>query len=151
MRAAIRLAAMAATIAAAAFARAEPLRVMGFGGSSNWALFAAQEQGYFRREGVEVELLSAPGSAEQMRRLMDGRIDIALTALDNVVAYREGQAAAPGDADRDIVAVFGVNRGGRSTLVAAPRIAAIAQLEGEPVGVDALATGYAFVLEEMLA
>ena len=86
-----------------------------------------------------------------MGRLMDGRIDIALTALDNVVAYREGQAAAPEGADRDIVAVFGVNRGGRSTLVAAPRVASIAQLAGEPIGVDALATGYAFVLEEMLA
>ena len=151
MPALLRLAALAFAIAAAAFARAEPLRVMGFGGSSNWALFAGEEQGYFRREGLEVDLLSAPGSAEQMRRLMDGRVDIALTALDNVVAYREGQAAAPEGADRDIVAVFGVNRGGRSTLVAAPRIAAIAQLEGEPIGVDALATGYAFVLEEMLA
>ena len=151
MRASIRLAAIALAIAAAALARAEPLRVMGFGGSSNWALFAAQERGFFRREGLEVDLLSAPGSAEQMRRLMDGRIDIALTALDNVVAYREGQAAAPEGADRDVVAVFGVNRGGRSTLVAAPRIKAIAEFEGQPIGVDALATGYAFVVEEMLA
>lgn len=129
---------------------AAPLRVMGFGGSSNWPLFVAQDKGLFEREGLEVRLLTAPDSATQLSSLMDGRIDIAMTAFDNLVAFREGQVQPVPAGDPDLIAFLGVNHGGRSSLVARAGVAGVAQLKGAKLGVDAISTGYAFVLEEML-
>jgi ABC-type nitrate/sulfonate/bicarbonate transport system substrate-binding protein len=140
-----------AACAVATLAGAAPLRVMGFGGASNWALFAAQARGDFRREGLEVEILSARDSASQMRDLMEGRIDVAFTALDNVIAYRDGEAEAPAAADRDIVAILGANHGARFNLLAQPRFAGLRDLRGARIGVDSVSTGYAFVVEELLA
>ena len=125
-------------------AAATPLRVMGFGGSSNWPIFVAQENGLFARHGVEVELSTARDSTTQLADLAEGRID-AMTAFDNVVAWDERH-----DRARAIVAFLGVNNGGRSSLVAAPRIAGIPDLRGGLLGVDALSSGYALVLQELL-
>src|SRR5258706_13394344 len=113
---------------------------MGFSGSANWPLFVAQETGLFAREGLEVRLAAAPDSTTQLRSLIDGRIDIALTAMDNVVAYAEG----------DVFAFLGVSNGGRFNLMVAPAIKSPADLKGRALAVDALSNGYAFVLMEML-
>lgn len=123
------------------------LRVMGFAGSSNWPIFVAQEQGFFARHAIEVEHAVARSSGTQMDALLSGNVDIALTAMDNVVAYAEGQAGRP---RADLVAVFGVNQGGRSKLVVARDITSFEQLRGRAIAVDAVATGYAFVLMELL-
>lgn len=132
---------LCATLAMAP-ARAEPqlLRVMGFSGSSNWPVFVAQEKALFAREGLEVRLSAAPNSATQLASLVDGRIEIALTALDNVVAREEGE----------VFAFLGVNNGGRFNLMVAPQIRSYADLKGRMLAVDALSSGYAFVLMEML-
>jgi len=136
---------LAAALVLAASAAATPLRVMGFGGSSNWPIFVAQENGLFARHGLEVELSTARDSTTQLADLAEGRIDVAMTAFDNVVAWDERH-----DRARAIVAFLGVNNGGRSSLVAAPRIAGIPDLRGGRLGVDALASGYALVLQELL-
>src|SRR6266704_1505333 len=85
----------------------QPLRVMGFSGSSNWPIFVAQEKGLFARHGVEAGLMAAPNSATQLSSLIEGRIEIAMTAMDNVVAYEEG----------DVFAFLGVTNGGRLNLM----------------------------------
>ena len=139
------LAAAAVALAGAAAGAATPLRVMGFGGSSNWPLFVAEDDGLFERRGLEVSIASARDSTTQLRDLADGRIDVAMTAFDNVVAYDERH-----DGARSIVAFLGVNNAGRSSLMAAPRIAGARALRGARLGVDALANGYAFVLRELL-
>jgi len=38
--------------------------------------------------------VSAPGSIHQIVGLIDGRLDMAMSAVDNVIAYVEGQGAA---------------------------------------------------------
>jgi ABC-type nitrate/sulfonate/bicarbonate transport system substrate-binding protein len=108
-------------------------------------MFVAQERGLFARAGLEVELKTARDSTTQLADLADGRIDIAMSAFDNIVAYDERHAEA--DA---IVAFLGVNNGGRSTVIAAPRIADIAALRGESLAVDSASSGYALVLRELL-
>ena len=133
----------AALVLTASAGAATPLRVMGFGGSSNWPIFVAQENGLFARHGLEVELSTARDSTTQLADLAEGRIDVAMTAFDNVVAWDERH-----DRARAIVAFLGVNNGGRSSLVAAPRIAGIPDLLGGRLGVDALASGYALLLQE---
>jgi ABC-type nitrate/sulfonate/bicarbonate transport system substrate-binding protein len=116
------------------------LQVMAFSGSSNWPLFVAEEKGLFARERVAVRLSAAPDSATQLASLIAGRIDIAMTALDNVVAQREG----------DVFAFLGVNNGGRFNLMVAPETRQYADLKGRKLAVDAPATGYSLVLMEML-
>src|SRR3954467_2269416 len=134
------LAILAFAAAAAAQAQPQALRVMGFAGSANWPIFVAQEKGMFAARGLKVELTPAPNSTTQMAVLQDGQIDIALTAMDNILPYPD-----------ELFAFLGMNDGGRISLMVAPRIRRYAELKGEPLAVDALASGYAFVLMEMLA
>ncbi len=128
--------------AAAAAAQAQPaaLRVMGFAGSANWPLFVAQEKGLFAARGLKVELSPAPNSTTQIAVLRDAQIDIALTAMDNIVPYPD-----------ELFAFLGVNDGGRISLIAVPGIKRVAELRDRALAVDAIASGYAFVLMEMLA
>src|SRR2546429_3521192 len=119
---------------------AAPLRVMGFSGSSNWPIFVAQEKGLFARHGVEAGLMAAPSSATQLSSLIEGRIEIAMTAMDNVVAYEEG----------DVFAFLGVTNGGRLNLMVAPTVKSYADLKDRTLAVDAPSTGYTLVLMGML-
>src|SRR5256886_597204 len=119
---------------------AAPLRVMGFSGSTNWPIFVAQEKGLFARHGVEAGLMAAPSSATQLASLIEGRIEIAMTAMDNVVAYEEG----------DVFAFLGVTNGGRLNLMVAPTVKSYADLQDRTPPVDAPSTGYALVLMGML-
>ena len=70
-----------------------PLRIIAFPGAPNLPVFAAIEQGWFAEEGIAVDLTTTPSSVFQFEKLNAGEFDIAMTAFDNVVAYREGQGA----------------------------------------------------------
>jgi ABC-type nitrate/sulfonate/bicarbonate transport system substrate-binding protein len=128
----------------------DALRVVAFAGASNLPLWAGQEQGLFARHGVEVSVEITPNSKAMARDLYDGRFDLALTAVDNIVAYVEGQgeAALPGPAD--FVALFGVDDGMLNVMAQAD-VADLGALAGRTVAVDAMTTGFAFVLREMLS
>lgn len=125
-----------------------PLRVILFPGGSNWPLWVAQDKGFLAQEQLSVTVTPTPNSVFQMKGLIQGDFDIAMTAIDNVIAYREGQGEA-GVAGPDLVAVMGVDAG-FLRVVAKPEIRSYADLRGKTLSVDALTTGYAFVLLEML-
>lgn len=127
----------------------KPLEVIVFPGGFNWPIFVAQQKGFFAAEGLAVNVTPTPDSKYQMVNFIDGKFDIAMTAMDNVVAYAEGQGAAPTQAQPDIIAFMGSDNG-FLRLVAVPEVKTVADLKGRQVGVDALTTGYAFVLREML-
>jgi ABC-type nitrate/sulfonate/bicarbonate transport system substrate-binding protein len=126
------------------------LTVNVFPGGFNWPLFVARDKGLFAAEGLDVELQSTTGSVAQMSGLATGRFDIAMTAVDNVVAYVEGQGDASVGRQDDFFAFMGSDSGFLS-LVSAPAIKSIADLRGATLSVDAPRTGYAFVLYDMLA
>ena len=126
------------------------LRVVGFAGASNVPLWIGQERGLFAREGVEPVFEMTPNSVEMVRNLYEGRFDLAFSSIDNVVAYDEGQGEAGLAGNPGFVALFGIDDGMLS-LVAAPDIRSIADLKGKTASVDALTTGFAFVLRAMLA
>jgi ABC-type nitrate/sulfonate/bicarbonate transport system substrate-binding protein len=128
-----------------------PLRLNVFPAASNWPVWAAAEQGLFARRGIAVAIQGTPNSAQQFAGLIDGRVDIASTAMDNVVAYAEGQGEAPGSAGvpQDIVSVAGINDG-FLRLVTLPEVRSFADLRGRELSVDALTTGFAFVLRKAL-
>lgn len=120
-----------------------------FPGGFNWAIYVAQERGLFENNGIRVKVQATPGSVAQMTGLSEGKFDIAMTAVDNIVAYVEGQGEAPIGPQSEFFAFMGSDTGFLS-LVTAPDVKAIADLKGRTLSVDALTTGYAFVLLDIL-
>jgi ABC-type nitrate/sulfonate/bicarbonate transport system substrate-binding protein len=120
-----------------------------FPGGFNWGIYVAQERGLFEKNGIRVTVQATPGSVAQMTGLAEGKFDIAMTAVDNIVAYVEGQGEAPIGPQPEFFAFMGSDTGFLS-LVTAPDVKAIADLKGRTLSVDALTTGYAFVLLDIL-
>ena len=74
------IAAIAVTIPSRASAQnLQPLSVIVFPGGFNWPIWAAQEQGYFARGGIEVKLTNTPNSVFQLTNLIEGKFDIAIS------------------------------------------------------------------------
>jgi ABC-type nitrate/sulfonate/bicarbonate transport system substrate-binding protein len=121
-----------------------------FPGGFNWPSFVGQEKGFFQNNGIRVTLQATPNSVTQMTGLSEGKFDIAITAVDNIVAYVEGQGEAPIGPQPEFFAFMGSDSGFLS-LVAGPDIKSFAALKGKTLSVDARTTGYAFVLFEMLS
>jgi ABC-type nitrate/sulfonate/bicarbonate transport system substrate-binding protein len=126
------------------------LSVVAFPGAPNLPVFAALEQGFFTDAGLEIDFQTTPSSVFQFEQFGTGAFDIAFTAFDNVVAYREGQGAAKLPTSPDFRAVMGCTQIALS-LVVAPEVKAIEDLRGRSLALDAVSTGFAFVLYEMLA
>lgn len=126
-----------------------PISLIVFPGGFNWPIWVAQEKSFFAANHVAVTVTPTPGSIYQLTNLIDGKFDIAMTAIDNLIAYDEGQGEAPTTAAPDLIAVMGGDNGFLS-LVAVPEVKSYADLKGKQLSVDARTTGYAFVLEKML-
>lgn len=144
---------LAALCGARAWAQARPLtplRVITFDGGWNLPLWAAQRQGLFEANGVAVQVTYTPSSAFLVSGLFDGRFDIGLALIDNLVAYQEGQGEAKIPDNPDLFAFMGGD-GGFLSVLAAPGIKGFADLKGKTLSVDAMSTGAAFVLREIIA
>ena len=131
-----------------AFAADGPIKVIVFPGGFNWPIWVAQEKGFFKDNGVAIELTPTPSSVFQLVGLIEGKFDIAITAIDNLIAYREGQGEEP-RVGPDLIAVMGGDHGFLK-LVTIPEVRSFADLRGKTLSVDARTTGYAFVLFELL-
>lgn len=121
-----------------------------FPGAPNLPIFAAEEQELFEAEGIKINLTTTPSSAFQAENLAAGKFHIAGTAFDNVVAYQEGQGAVSLPEKPDFFAFMGATQI-ELALIVQPDIATHADLKGKSLAMDALATGFAFVLYDMLA
>ena len=128
---------------------ADRIDLITFPGAPNLPIFAALEHGDFLHNGVDVRLKTTPSSSYQMENLANGKFQIAGTAFDNVVAYREGQGAVASLGECDLVAFMGATRIELS-LVVEPEIRTCDDLRGRSLALDALNTGFAFVLYDML-
>ena len=126
------------------------LSVIVFPGGFNLPTWAAERQGYFQENGVRVSLTFTPSSTFQMQGLAEGRFDIAMTGFDNVVAYQEGQGEAKIPDDPDMFAFMGSDNAFLCVL-GGNGVQRFADVRGKKLSVDALTTGFAFVLRELLA
>ena len=145
-------AAVLSVASSAAFAQPQlkPLNVIVFPGGWNLPIWAAERQGFFEQNGLRVTITPTPSSTFQMQGFAEGRFDIAMTAIDNVIAYQEGQGEAKIPENPDMFVFMGGDSGFLS-LVGGKGVQAIAELKGKTLSVDAMTTGYAFVLRELLA
>jgi ABC-type nitrate/sulfonate/bicarbonate transport system substrate-binding protein len=124
------------------------IRVIAFPGAPNLPVFAALEHGDFAAEGVSVSLQTTPSSVYQIEKFHAGEFDIAFTAFDNIVAYREGLGAVPLDAS-DFRVIMGATQVELSGITQ-PDIKSADSLRGKTLALDAVGTGFAFVLYAML-
>jgi ABC-type nitrate/sulfonate/bicarbonate transport system substrate-binding protein len=143
------MAGMALVQPAAAQSAAQPFKVVAFAGSSNLPIWLGQIQGIFAKRGLNVTVDITPNSVEMARNLEAQKYELALTSIDNIVAYDEGQGEA-GLGKVDFVALFGVDDGMLS-LIVAKSVPSIQAIKGQKVAVDAATTGFAFVLRAMLS
>jgi ABC-type nitrate/sulfonate/bicarbonate transport system substrate-binding protein len=125
------------------------IKVIAFPGAPNLPTFAALEQGYFTEEGLSVALATTPSSVSQIERFHAGEFDLAFTAFDNVVAYQEGMGAVKLNSPPDFRVIMGATQVELSAIVA-PEIKTAADLRGKSLALDAVGTGFAFVLYAML-
>ena len=125
------------------------VRVIAFPGAPNLPTFAAIERGFFAEEGLDVQVDLTPSSIAQAQKTAAGDYDIVVTAFDNVVAYAEGQGAAGPDVDPGYVVLLGATQLELS-LVVASDVKSYDDLKGRSIALDALSTGFAFVLHDML-
>ncbi len=127
-----------------------PIDLITFPGAPNLPIFAALEKGLFAQHGVAPTMSHTPNSAHMAKELVAGTYQIGGTAFDNVVAYQEGQGAAELTRAPDLFAFMGATQIELS-LIVAPDIEHYDQLKGRTLALDALTTGFAFVLYYMLA
>src|ERR1019366_4069953 len=132
-----------------AFAQAVPVRVIGFFSGSTLPLWTADAKGFFTRENLSVTLTPAPGSVYQFQHLSAGDFDIGSRALDNIVAYDTGDGAARLPTPPAFVAIMGGDSGFLE-LWARPEVGSYADLRGKLMAVDAVRTGFTFVLRALL-
>jgi ABC-type nitrate/sulfonate/bicarbonate transport system substrate-binding protein len=142
------IAALGAPVPAAAQNLA-PVSVIVFPGGFNWPIWVAQEKGYFAKGGIEVRLTPTPSSVFQLTNLIEGKFDIGMTAIDNVIAYMEGQGEAAASVQPDLFVFMGGDNGLLS-LAVLPEIRTYQDLKGKTLSVDAMTTGYAFVLFDLI-
>ena len=125
------------------------IRVIEFPSTGLLPHYVAMELGFFEEQNLKVDITATPNSVFQITNLIDGNFEVAGTAIDNVVAYQEGQGVAKLSRTPDLFGFMGasqVNLG----LVVQSGIKKYEELKNTTLAVDALSTGFAFMLREML-
>jgi ABC-type nitrate/sulfonate/bicarbonate transport system substrate-binding protein len=125
------------------------VKVNVFPGGFNWGVYVGIDQGFFAEHGIAVSVEETPNSVTQMTDFAKDKFDIAMTAVDNIVAYVEGQGEAPIGAQPEFAAFMGSDNGFLS-LVTTPDLKRFEDVKGKTLSVDAMTTGYAFVLFDLL-
>jgi ABC-type nitrate/sulfonate/bicarbonate transport system substrate-binding protein len=135
---------------AAAAQSSDAIRIIDFPSATSLPLYVALDQGFFKQQDIAVNLVHTGGSEEQMGDLIEGKYDMAATALDNIIAYQEGQSGekAPARAP-DLVAFMG-SVTVDLPLVVAPEIKSFADLRGKKLAVDSPHNGYSLLLRALL-
>jgi ABC-type nitrate/sulfonate/bicarbonate transport system substrate-binding protein len=127
----------------------QTVEVVLFAGTSALPVYVAKDKGFFAREGLNVNITPTPNSGFQMSNLIAGKFNIAGTAVDNLIAYMEGQGTAKVDREPDLITIMGLSST-ELTIVAQPEYKSIAELKGKDIALDSPSTGFAFVLRHML-
>jgi hypothetical protein len=128
------------------------VRVISFDGGWNLPLWAAQRQGYFageRHRGCRCRTRRARDS--WLTSLFDGRNDIAMALVDNVVAYQEGQGEAKIPDNPDLVVFMGADGGYLSVVAEAGHQVVLPISRARRSRWTAMTTGAAFVLRELVS
>ncbi len=124
------------------------LSLVTFSGATNLPVWIALDKGFFAKEGLDVAHEVTRGSEGVMQGIMTGKYQFGSAALDNTIAYVEGQGDVKID-NFDLVAIMGVHSG-MSRIVTRPEIKNLKDIKGQTVAVDAANSGYGLVMYKIL-
>jgi ABC-type nitrate/sulfonate/bicarbonate transport system substrate-binding protein len=112
----------------------QAIRIINFAGGFNLPIWMTQRQEFFAAEKIDVKIDFTPGSTYQLTHLIAGTYDMGFTAIDNIIAYREGQNEAylPPDTHVDLIAVLASDDGFLS-ISAQKDITSVEALKGRTV------------------
>src|SRR5918992_2507786 len=122
----------------------ETIKLIQFRAAYNLPVHAGIETGIFARHALTVETAYTPGSLYISQALKEGRCDICHTGADDIIADVEK------DDSSDLFLFMGLHSG-LFSLVGSADLTSIDSLCGRSIGVDAKTSGFALVLESMLA
>ena len=113
-----------------------------------WALSTiARSHGFFEEAGVEVTSTLTSSSTAQRASVMDGSVDVAVTATDNLFAWNAAGAAA----ELDGIAVFAqIDTTAQMVLGVRPGLGSLQEAERLRLAVDAPFNGFAIAAYAML-
>lgn len=127
---------------------AATLKVGFFG--RNVAMQAALNRGFYAAENLSVQYLQIQSSEQAFKDLRDGKYDIILSSVDNVINYRLNPHNALGGGTLPVQAFMAVDYSNNLTAATRKGLATLEDLRGKKVAVDAPASGFAYVLYEIL-
>jgi ABC-type nitrate/sulfonate/bicarbonate transport system substrate-binding protein len=106
-------------------------------------LWVASRQGFFERQGLDVQLVLVSGADKSTMALVGGSVAVASGAIDATIGAAEQGA--------DLVATGGVINGLTHMLMGARRVKSYEDLRGANIGSSGITSGTAFVLRRMMA
>ena len=113
-------------------------------------MMAADQEGFYEQHDLDVEVGQVTSSTQQFEYLGDGRYDVVQTSPDNTANYRLNSGNPIGKRV-DAQGFIGLDYGMKLIVVARPEYEKVEDLKGQRVSVDALASGFAYVLYRILA
>jgi len=143
-------AALALPVGCSPPAEARALSVLTFPGTYNLLIRAAEAQGFFSDARLDVARDPTTTSMYLIEQVNSGTYPIGASSVDNVVAYNEGQGQVELDRPPDLFAFMNIQRNMRFPLVTQADYASTSDLAGARLAVDAVSTGFSFVLREIL-
>lgn len=131
-----RLLAALGVAAGIATAQAETLKVGYLPVTGHAKFFVAKEQGFFKKEGLDVDLIEFQNSADGLNAVVAGKLDVgAFGTTAPLVFYSKGAN----------IKIIGGIMGGDAALVVKPEVAAsfrsLADLKGKKIATVRLASG----------
>ena len=110
--------------------------------ANNWPLLVAEEKGYFRQEGLQVEMIVTGDSGRQIDGLARGAYDITHQAADHFIrAVEQGE---------DLFLFMTISRP-IFDFVVNPAIRSIGDLKGKTIALDRPTTGYWLLFRKVFA
>ena len=118
------------------------LKVMVYRGGQNLPLFVAQEEGFFKKHGLKVDLINAQNSDELGPGLTGGNWQIIHSTSDNAVKIHDVDGV-------DVALVIGGDNA-HNHIISQKSIKSFSDLGGKTIVLDGADTGYAYVLYSIL-
>lgn len=134
---------MLASVMLPAQSSADPIRVgMISGSATSWPLRVAQDKGFFKQEGADVEVLIEVDSGKLLNGLAEGKYDITHQASDHFI--RGVQTG------KNVVIFMTISRP-IFDFVVSPDVHSIADLKGKTIALDNPTTGYWVLFRKVFA
>lgn len=112
-------------------------------------MMAAEQKGFYADRDVEIDYGQVSSSTQQFEYLRDGGYDVVQTSPDNTANYRLNERTALGGR-LDAQGFLGLDYSMLLIVVAQPDVTSLEQLRGRNISVDAVASGFAYVIYEIL-